>query len=72
MLIKKEVDALEHPLPFLFLLLLGYGTLVSVAIASIDWGRWHMLYMTVVLEGTVLILAFDVTIDEFHEQVLIQ
>ena len=56
----------------LFLLFLGNSTLVSVAIASIDWSRWHMLHMTIVLERAVLILTLDVTIDELHQQVFVQ
>ena len=61
-----------HPLSFLFLLFLRYGTLVSVAIASINRGWWNMLYMTVVLERTVLVLTLDVAIDELHKEVFIQ
>ena len=51
---------------------LSHRFLVGVAITTIDWGRWYMLHMAVVLERAILILTFDVAIDVLHEEVFVQ
>ena len=54
------------------LLFLSYSFLVSIAITTIDWSRWYMLHMAVVLEGTIFILTLDVTVNVLHEKLFIQ